>query len=1218
VRLGRFVLVFLVAFAACEVATPNPDDVIIVCDAATPVCPTNLVCVQAIGRCLDPESVCLTRDGDAFVAADDGLVCGSADRLSTCFAGVCVPAVCGDGRIDTAVGEVCDDGAANSDAYSVQPTCKTDCSGSGPSCGDGVISNGEVCDDASRDECGSCNADCSGAGAGAVCGDGVVCPELEACDDAGESEGCNEDCTAARCGDGIVNSAAGEVCDDAGANSDAHSAEPHCNARCTGLGPFCGDSVKDDVEACDTAGQSATCEASCAVPSCGDGVQNVFVGESCDDGAASRHCTASCQPNATIDVGARHACAIDVTGAVRCFGENRFGQCGAENPLVVGDPLATMGGTLKPLALPAPATSVSVGLSTTCALLNDGRVACVGDNTRGAVGSGTPVVDVGGAAVRLVSGADHACVVRGDGRVVCWGDNARCQLGAGHARPTVGTTAADMGAALVPVDLGDERAVDVFAGAAFSCALLESGGVVCWGDNSHGQLGLGDGLVRGCAPGSLAQTPLSTPVATMALGALTACVLLRSGGVACWGDNASGVLGQGRDPSLPRGLVPLELGVFLPLTPLGRVPIVRLAHRGGDAHMCAVRADESAVCWGRNDNGQLGLEDDVDRGTSLTNLGDNLGAMRVVGDVVGVAGGGARTCAEVGDGRMFCLGDHRAGDSVAGLGRPRATPLGDTPGELGAALPEVPLSAACGNGILDNGEVCDDGFIDACGSCNATCSGVGAGAACGDNTICPEFEACEPLDGRCTDDCRVCASGTCDAICVANVCGDGVVCEGIELCDVASPFGDTCVAGCGSVNPSVAVGRTGTCLHARDGTVRCFGSPALEQLGVPSSFPIGAAPGDLSNLLTPVHFGSARHAVHIVKSGLGDFACAGLSDGTTRCWGDNRRGQHAVGDTITRGAELARMGDALPAADLGSGFVVERLSLGAQHVCAVSVSGRVKCWGDNTHGQLNLGGGGAVGGRPELVGDAVPTITVGALVDDVAAGGRHSCALTVDGVVVCWGDSSKGQVHPRGAGILDARDPVRLSHPLGANPPPRRAVGIAAGAETNCAIVEPVVPADSNVVCWGSNAFGVIGIGREPVANDVSIGDDFAEVTIREPVGLDAAAVDVCIGVDYACALKANGTVRCWGDGRRGQLGHADLVDNAVGDEPGEVAAHPDVPLAAAADAISCGAAAACAQLVDGRVSCWGDNTDGALGLERPDPIVASVGRAVLPTLPLP
>ena len=80
-----------------------------------------------------------------------------------------------------------------------------------------------------------------------------------------------------------------------------------------------------------------------------------------------------------------------------------------------------------------------------------------------------------------------------------------------------------------------------------------------------------------------------------------------------------------------------------------------------------------------------------------------------------------------------------------------------------------PTPSLCGNGTLDDGEVCDDGYTDACGTCNADCSAEGAGATCGDGESCPELETCD--DGY-TDACGTC-NADCSAVGSGATCGDG-------------------------------------------------------------------------------------------------------------------------------------------------------------------------------------------------------------------------------------------------------------------------------------------------------------------------------------------------------------------------------------------------------------------------------------------------------------
>ena len=124
---------------------------------------------------------------------------------------------------------------------------------------------------------------------GAYCGDGNIDVALgEACDDGGESATCNADCTTSVCGDGVANAAAGEDCDDGGVETAT------CNPDCTA--PTCGDGYINATagETCEEATSptpSATCDSDCTAPVCGDGVTNPATGEECDDAGDSASCS---------------------------------------------------------------------------------------------------------------------------------------------------------------------------------------------------------------------------------------------------------------------------------------------------------------------------------------------------------------------------------------------------------------------------------------------------------------------------------------------------------------------------------------------------------------------------------------------------------------------------------------------------------------------------------------------------------------------------------------------------------------------------------------------------------------------------------------------------------------------------------------------------------------------------------------------------------------
>jgi len=190
-----------------------------------------------------------------------------------------------------------------------------------------------------------------------------------------------------------------------------------------------------------------------------------------------------------VDVGYMHACAI-VGGQVLCWGTNDFGELGDG---MSGRTAARSAPALVPGI--SDAASLAVGLRHTCIVRTDNTVSCWGRNDYGQLGDGmshmicvgedcspTPVSVTGlDDVVDVSAGNYHNCAARSSGAVACWGTNNRGELGDG-------TTTASA----VPIDVTLEtsefnRAIGVTASMtsnrAHSCAVMDSGNVLCWGSN---------------------------------------------------------------------------------------------------------------------------------------------------------------------------------------------------------------------------------------------------------------------------------------------------------------------------------------------------------------------------------------------------------------------------------------------------------------------------------------------------------------------------------------------------------------------------------------------------------------------------------------------------------------------------------------------------------------------------------------------------------------
>jgi len=285
-----------------------------------------------------------------------------------------------------------------------------------------------------------------------------------------------------------------------------------------------------------------------------------------------------------ITTGFNHVCARTDQGAVKCWGQNNDGRLGLGDMVNRGDNPGQMGATL-------------------------------------------PAVDLAASALEVAAGYNHSCARLSTGNVKCWGRNADGQLGLGDTQNR-GDTPGEMGANLPTVDLGAGRkALQLVAGAHFNCARLDNSQVKCWGENGSGQLGLGDTQSRGDGPGEMGDNlpaldfgPGRTAVEIFAGGA-HACALLDDNSLKCWGLNGNGQLGLGDAQS--RGDGPGEMGANLPPVDLGANGRARLVSTSF-GHTCA-RLDDGAVkCWGANGNGQLGLGDSADRGRNPGQMGANL------------------------------------------------------------------------------------------------------------------------------------------------------------------------------------------------------------------------------------------------------------------------------------------------------------------------------------------------------------------------------------------------------------------------------------------------------------------------------------------------------------------------------------------------------------------------------------------------------------------
>lgn len=299
---------------------------------------------------------------------------------------------------------------------------------------------------------------------------------------------------------------------------------------------------------------------------------------------------------------------------------------------------------------------------------------------------------------------------------------------------------------------------------------------------------------------------------------------------------------------------------------------------------------------------------------------------------------------------------------------------------------------------------------------------------------------------------------------------------------------------------------------------------------------------------------SKGDSVTAVAAGY-QHTCAVTGAGAVRCWGSNESGQLGNGTTTASSAPVDVVG-------LTSGVVA--VATGAHHSCALTDTGRVKCWGRNDGGQL---GNGTTDNSSTPV--SVQGLAGGATA--IAAGAGWVCALTRAGGVKCWGWNAYGQL---GGGTSDETS----TRPVGVSGLTSGVRAISTNGLHACALTTA-----AEVKCWGSSS--------DPASPNPKKTDSRVPVEVPR-VGMGDTGISA--GGLHACAITRSGGVKCWGTNRDGELGNGSTVDSY---RPVDVATLSD-----GVTALGVGSTDdflpthSCALTLGGDVKCWGPNRDGQLG----------------------
>lgn len=410
------------------------------------------------------------------------------------------------------------------------------------------------------------------------------------------------------------------------------------------------------------------------------------------------------------------------------------------------------------------------------------------------------------------------------------------------------------------------------------------------------------------------------------------------------------------------------------------------------------------------------------------------------------------------------------------------------------------------------------------------------------------------------------------------------------------------VSGIGDTIQIVA-GSKHTCALSASGLIHCWGANTRGQLGN-SGF---------DNSLLPVLIPGRTIATQLTSGA--NHSCA-LMDTKVWCWGDNTYSQ--LGRLNAANSRTPIQIPGLEATNLGAGYF---------HTCALNKQNRLSCWGNNQDGQLGIGFESA---------SHTNSTAISALDNPIAfvAGGYHTCSLTEAGALFCWGSNQFGQLG-NGSTVKKTTPAVvpTLSHYLTITHGKSSCATTVGGGGTCWQLhidypkVSPTpVPipnvdkiqsvtvgglagytwqtprytyswpridshyclvANDKAACLGENYYGQSGLPKKyNFVNTPNFMDTLTEVK------------EVTTGALHSCALRANGTVWCWGDNSVGQVG-SDLISDAIGVQDASIPRK--VNTLVNAKSLATGKAHNCIVSVDNDVYCWGYNAFGQIGANGTD-----------------
>ncbi len=497
------------------------------------------------------------------------------------------------------------------------------------------------------------------------------------------------------------------------------------------------------------------------------------------------------------------------------------------------------------------------------------------------------------------------------------------------------------------------------------------------------------------------------------------------------------------------------------------------------------------------------------------------------------------------------------------------------------------METVCGDGKVQGSERCEATDLDgatcealgfeggalACGDdCHFDTGGCEGEGGCGDGILQAPWEACDTdefagatcqslgyNDGyiACTPACDLDLSG-CELF---GFCGDGVLDAPYETCD-GTDLGEITCASLGYSGGTVTCDTD--CTGVDDG--QCFNVPTCGNGTIDELEECEATDLDGATCRSLGYFAgtlgcSAEGCVYdtsdcrrVVQLAAGEQHTCALDDhGDIWCWGAGDRGVLGNGQT-TASATPVRV---LPT-NLATGEGFSLVSTGARHTCALSTDWKLYCWGRNDSCQVT--GADTGDALVPVFSDLFNPATSFGL---VTAGRDHTCATNSNGEVFCWGDGSLGQL---------GRGTTSTCSPPGNAETTTTVIDLVAGEYTTCA-----QRSGGGIDCWGDNADQALGTGSaSPLVG-------FPEQLLETNLEAGDFLPHLTLGDGYGCGLGyTTGKIYCWGSNPNGRFCSAEST----------LITTPSVtytPLYGTPSRISGRASRTCFMKLDGSVRCCGE-----------------------------